>query len=457
MSTSKQRSTLKQSIPTHRATKQSTLVKAGLAVGAMACCAPASALDFEGYFRALAGSNSSKGGATCFQLSGTLAKYRLGNECEVYGEFTFSQAMAKADDGAVFSTVVMLSYYSPNASSSSDADLPQVYVQGAAIPELNGGTVWMGRKYYKRESISDTDFMYWSGRGFGGGIEDISVGGDLKFSYALLRKDNLVATTSGLLPATGALKDNGSNSATRHDFQLRGIPTNSNGSLELGMSVIVKDAKGNAETPADTLHSGYGATIQHRQVNINGDGVNKFAIQYGKGPGTGGSDASVGAIGNLTDDKHISRLRLVEGLYTQFTPRLGVELIGVYQKDKGFTAERTELGVAENKVWTSVGTHVVYGISRRFKLAMDLGHDTVRPDDGPTRRMTKFTIAPTLSSGPGMSARPDLRLFYTYAKWNDAARLAADNANPGSALSSTGAFGAASSGSMVGVQADVSF
>ncbi|MBP1202474.1 maltoporin [Duganella sp. 1411] len=436
---------------------QKTLFHTALTAGAMACCAPASALDYQGYFRALAGSNSSHGGASCFQLAGALAKYRLGNECEVYGEFWLGQEVTKADDGAVFNANIMLSYYSANASSKSEADLPQIYVQGDKIPELNNGSVWLGRKYYKREGLGANDFMYWSGRGFGGGVEDVMLGRDLKFSYALLRKDNLVATTSGLLPATGALADNGSNSATRHDFQLRGIPTNPGGSLELGLSFIVKDAKGNDKQSADTLHSGYGATIQHRQTGINGDGVNKFAIQYGTGPGTGGADQSVGAIGNLSDDKNISRMRVLEGLYTQFTPRLGAELVAIYQKDKGFTPERTVLGVAENKVWTSLGGHLVYGISRRFKIGMDLGVDAVRPDDGPTRRMTKFTIAPTISSGMGLNARPDLRLFYTYAKWNDAARLAADSAAPGSALSSTGAFGAAKSGSMIGVQADVCF
>ena len=441
-----------------RITPKSPLMQTALAAGVMACCLPAAALDYQGYFRALAGSNSSHGGASCFQLAGALAKYRLGNECEVYGEFWLGQQVGKvADDGAVFNANIMLSYYSPNASSKSDADLPQIYVQGDKIPELNGGSVWLGRKYYKREGLGANDFIYWSGRGFGGGVEDVPVVGDLKFSYALLRKDNLVATTSGLLPATGALADNGSNSATRHDFQLRGIPTNRGGALELGMSFIVKDAKGNAEQSAERLHSGYGVTVQHRQSGINGDGENKFALQYGKGPGTGGADQAIGAIGNLGDDKNISRLRVVEGLYTQFTPRWGAELVAIYQKDKGFTADRTVLGVAENKMWTSLGGRLVYGISRRFKIATDLGVDTIRPDDGPTRRMTKFTIAPTISSGPGLNARPDLRLFYTYAKWNDAARLAADSAAPGSALSSTGAFGVAKSGSMIGVQADVCF
>ncbi|MDB5959429.1 MAG: lamB [Massilia sp.] len=441
--------------------KSVTLVAGALAVGG-----PALALDYNGYFRGLAGSNSSKGGPTCFQMTGTLAKYRLGNECQVYGEFWMGQEVAKTDDGASFSGNIM--FYFNNANVSSEVDtvgLSQVYAQGDKIPEFNGASLWAGRKYYKREALGPNDFFYWNGQGFGGGMEDMRVGDNLKFSYAWLRRDKLIATTTGGggsraaigAPAVGALAENGSNSASRHDFQLRGIPTNPNGSLELGLSYIAKDAKGSDDYPERMLHSGYGVTVQHRQTGILGDGWNKLALQYGVGPGTGGNDAGIGSIGNLTDSKDIRRYRVVEGAYAQFTPRLGAELVAIYQKDTGYTAAQTVIGRAENKVWTSLGGHLVYGFTQHIKLGADLGFDTVKPENGATRRMTKLTIAPTISSGPRLSARPDLRLFYTYAKWNDAAREAADFANAGSALSSTGAFGRATSGSMVGIQVEAWF
>lgn len=435
-------------------TNNNTFLKQALvAAGVLACSHSALAFEYNGYFRGLAGTNSSKGGPTCFQLPGAMSKYRLGNECQVYGEFGLGQEVAKTDDGAVFNANIMFSFNNSNFSSDTDpVGLPQIFVQGDKIPELNGASAWMGRKYYKREALSPNDFFYWSGQGFGGGIEDMSVGGTMKFSYAWLRKDNLIATTTGGgLPATGALASNGSNSASRHDFQLRGIGTNPNGSLELGVSVIAKDSS----DPA--ANSGYGVTVQHRQTGINGDGWNKFAVQYGTGPGTGGTDSAIGAIGNLTHSKDVRRVRVLDGLYTQFTPRFGIELVGIYQKDSGLTAAQTVVGVTENKVWTSLGAHAVYGVTRHIKIGADLGFDTVKPDSGPTRHMTKFTIAPTISSGAGVNARPDLRLFYTYGKWNDAARAAADVSNAGSALSSTGAFGRATHGSMVGVQVETWF
>ncbi|WP_166879679.1 maltoporin [Massilia mucilaginosa] len=426
------------------------------AIGALS--PSAMALDYKGYFRALAGSNSDHGGAACFKLDGAMSKYRLGNECETYGEFEFNQDVLTTEDGTVFKGNIMLSLHNPNSTGGgTDVGLPQVYVEGEKLPELNGASAWMGRRYYNRESLGPNDFFYWSGQGFGGGIRDVPLGQHAKFSYAWLRKDNLIPTTTGQFPPAGALAENGSNSASRHDFQLRGVPVNRNGTLELGLSLIVKDAQGSNKVDKEQLHNGYGITLQHRQLGLPGDGWNKFALQYGVGPGTGGADSAIGAIGRLTDSRRVSRVRLVEGAYAQFTPRLGAELVAIYQKDKGFTAARTLVGSTENKTWTSLGAHVVYGLTRHIKLNADVGIDSVKPDTGPTRRLTKLTIAPTISAGPGLNARPDLRLFYTYARWNDAARAAASVASPGSALSSSGAFGNSNNGSTVGVQAEVWF
>lgn len=429
-----------------------------LAIGIATLGLPAAALDFQGYFRALTASNSARGGATCFKLDGAMSKYRLGNECETYGEFLFSQDVPVPGDSAVFRGVVMLSVYNPNSSGGgTDVGAPQIYAQGGPLEELNGGSVWLGRRYYRREGLGPNDFIYWSGRGFGGGVEDLPLGRGATFAYAWLRKDNVAPTFAGAAPATGALADNGSNSASRHDFQVRGLPVNRDGTLELGLSLIVKDAKDKAAPAGQGLHHGYGVTLQHRQRKLAGDGWNKLALQYGAGPGTGGADPAIGAIGDLAQGRRVKRLRLVEGAYAQFTPRLGAELVAVLQRDSGHTAAETRPGVSENKTWTSLGLHLVYGMTRHFKLAANLGLDRVRPQDGATRGMTTLTIAPTLSSGAGLNARPDLRLFYTYARWNDAARAAASSASPGSPLSATGAFGAARSGGMLGLQAEACF
>jgi maltoporin len=69
------------------------------------------------------------------------------------------------------------------------------------------------------------------------------------------------------------------------------------------------------------------------------------------------------------------------------------------------------------------------------------------------RSMTKFTIAGAISAGADAGSRPTIRVFYTRANWNEAARQAF--------LSQTGygpdmrvgqVFGDSLSGSSMGVQ-----
>ena len=80
-----------------------TLKRASFATSAVATAtlmlalAPtaSSAVEFGGYFRAGPGSTSKDAARACYGLSGPGLKYRLGNECDIYGEFTFTQAFKK--------------------------------------------------------------------------------------------------------------------------------------------------------------------------------------------------------------------------------------------------------------------------------------------------------------------------------------------------------------------------
>ena len=74
-----------------------------------------------------------------------------------------------------------------------------------------------------------------------------------------------------------------------------------------------------------------------------------------------------------------------------------------------------------------------------------------RPDGAGTQRLTKLTLAPTWSTGPGFWDRPELRLYVTRARWNDAA-----NAGAG-AGGLTGLGNGATSGTSWGVQLETWF
>jgi maltoporin len=102
------------------------------------------------------------------------------------------------------------------------------------------------------------------------------------------------------------------------------------------------------------------------------------------------------------------------------------------------------------QTWYSFGVRPSYAFTERFKLLVEAGHDQIDPEEGGTRKLTKFTVAPTLAlGGMGFMDRPEVRLYWTYAQWNRAAQL---SAAADTALSDSGAFGSQRHGSNFGVQ-----
>ncbi|MDD4881272.1 MAG: carbohydrate porin [Gallionellaceae bacterium] len=378
----------------------------------------ASALDFNGYIRASTGIDLEGGSQGCFRLPGAGAKYRLGNECEVYGELLFGQEIYQAEGGPLLTAHVMASLFTPGGienllEGNNSYRLPQVYFAAHQLPPLNGGQLWIGNRYYKREDVHINDFFYWNPSGIGMGVEDYGLG-DLKLSYAVFRKDSVDQT----------------HLAPRHDLQLRGIQVNSGGELQLGASYIAKTGA------ASTRHTGWALNVQHVQQEVLG-GSNKLALQYGVGPGVG-----LGSTGPLDNNSNVTRFRAVEQFYFKATPLLDGQVTAVYQHDSA---------PAGAQDWTSLGGRLAYALGGHWKLLTELGYDRVKPDGAATRNLTKLTIAPTWSSAAGLFGRPEVRLFYTWASWNDAAKLAAA---PGDTLSASGVYGGDNHGSTVGMQVE---
>lgn len=380
--------------------------------------AAAQALDFHGYARLGAGGSDGGGKQSCFQLAGAETKYRLGNECEQYAELELGQQLFQADNGSKLSVVGMASLYNRNGHSltfqgdNGNVRLPQAYAKWSDIPQLNGATLWAGRRYYKRHDVHIADFYFWNPSGTGFGLEDFKLGRELKLSYAFSRNDNWWQADQ----------------ANKHDLQLGGIAVNPGGELSLGLSYIQRAGQ------VAGANSGWSLSALHEQKGVLG-GRNLFSLQYGVGPGTG-----LGGTGSLVSDSGARRSRLVEALDWQATREFGGQLMLAWQHDA-----RPDGG----QTWWSAGARPVYAFGERFKLAAELGFDRVKAADGQVRTLSKFTIAPTLALDKAFWSRPELRFFYTYARWNRAAQQAAA---PGSTLAEGGAFGNALSGSTFGVQ-----
>ncbi|MNT43266.1 Maltoporin precursor [compost metagenome] len=161
-----------------------------------------------------------------------------------------------------------------------------------------------------------------------------------------------------------------------------------------------------------------------------------MALQYGKGSAANTGGFSLGA---SKDDKVV---RLTEQIMIQ--PK------GAWSGMGTFVYEDKETAGVSSK-WTSIGARPIYHFTDNYSLAVELGHDIVKPEGGESRNLTKLTFAPQLSAGNSFWSRPVLRAFYTYAKWNKAAQSAAAAET---ALSSTGVFGGKTNGSSVGFQVE---
>src|SRR5262249_23588851 len=140
------------------------------------------------------------------------------------------------------------------------------------IPWLGGGTVWLGTRYYKRESIYISDFVYWNPSGVGAGIEDIHLGRDLRLSYAAFAVDGEPASNGSSNPALPQQFDFG----LRNDIQLRGIRPFEGAEFQVGVQIIADYSNDfDMVTGKSNTRSGYGFTVQYVQKVLGGD--NKLA------------------------------------------------------------------------------------------------------------------------------------------------------------------------------------
>ncbi|MBC7662192.1 MAG: carbohydrate porin, partial [Caulobacter sp.] len=100
----------------------------------------------------------------------------------------------------------------------------------------------------------------------------------------------------------------------------------------------------------------------------------------------------------------------------------GGQAIAMYEHNKA----PDNSGQVSNNFWT-VGGRGSYGLTKNLKWLTEVGYSNLKPDGGKNENVTKVTVGPALSTGPDFWKRPELRLYATYAHYNDAA--ANDSAN----------------------------
>lgn len=370
--------------------------------------------DFHGYIRS--GAIWSEGQRTdCLQLPGAQTKYRLGNECETYGELSLAHSLQKEKGSPYLTGSAMLGFVTDLQDDWQDVThfWPETYLESGGWFKhaiLKDAKLWLGKRYYRRHDVHISDFYYWSNSGYGAGIGDLNIGAT-QLSYAYRRNR-----------FRDQLKVQG------HDLRWHDIATSANGKLTLGLDW--RSASKSITTLQDK--TGIQLHIQHLQQNISG-GYNKVILQYGEGIA-----ANLSA---LSEDISISAeatesYRIVEQLLLEPNKRWGTMFALVLERQKDLQR------------WYSLGIRPIYYLNKHHNLAMEFGLDRVEPDSGSTRTLNKITFAYQLSKQRGFWSRPVLRTFITFAHWNSAAQAA------GLANGINGVFAADTEGVNFGVQVE---
>ncbi len=380
-----------------------------VAVAASGMFAPALAVDFHGYARSGIGWTGSGGEQQCFQATGAQSKYRLGNECETYAELKLGQEVWKEGDKSFyFDTNVAYSVSQQNDWESTSPAFREANVQGKNLIEwLPGSTIWAGKRFYQRHDVHMIDFYYWDISGPGAGIENIDLG---------FGKLSLAATRSSESGGSGTFADRDQFGNRVYDnivpndvfdVRLAGLETNPGGTLELGVDYGHTNIPDDYSLQPGASKDGWMLTAEHTQSMLKG--FNKFVLQYatdsmtssGKGVPQGGSINNDGSMWRVLDHGAISLGDSWDLMY-----------VGMYQDIDRDNNNGTQ--------WWTVGVRPMYKWTPIMSTLMEIGYDNVKSQRTSDRNSQyKVTLAQQWQAGDSIWSRPAIRVFATYAKWDE--------------------------------------
>jgi maltoporin len=406
-----------------------TLRKLPLAVAVAAgiMSVQAMAVDFHGYARSGIGWTGSGGEQQCFQATGAQSKYRLGNECETYAEIKLGQEVWKEGDKSFyFDTNVAYSVAQQNDWEGTDPAFREANVQGKNLIEwLPGSTIWAGKRFYQRHDVHMIDFYYWDISGPGAGIENI----DLGFGKLSLAASRSQEAGGSYAFSSQNIYDRTKDTANDvFDVRLAQLATNPDGMLELGVDYGRANTTDDYSLADGASKDGWMFTAEHTQSMLKG--YNKFVVQYatdsmttqGKGLNQGSYGSSSFTITNPDGSKtnyannvinnNGSLVRILDHGAISLGDKWDLMYVGMYQN----LDMDNDLGTE----WYTVGIRPMYKWTPIMSTLMEVGYDNVKSQQtGDRNSQYKITLAQQWQAGDSIWSRPAIRVFATYAKWDE--------------------------------------
>jgi maltoporin len=389
-------------------------------------------IEFGGYARAGVGLNIRGGKEVCFNLPGADTHWRLGNECDYVIEPQFTSHLVNLADGSSWGVVVMPGLYRTWEASTMFNDVPtiwrQVYFFGENIPQLAGGRVWGGRRYYDRLHLDINDQFLEIHDSDGAGIEDMHVGPG-KLSVAFLMNPN--SESDSIPNGTGTLAT-ANYAPYKLNLRYTDIPTAPEGALQIWAGV---QAFSTSDDKKETV------TVPKPDTQF------KLGVYHTLNKVLGGSNL-VGARGDFS-----SNFLQVRGVVQQQMAfnngHTSFDVIGEFRTKR----QRTDSSMPwQTQNWASLGARVDTQIQGPFRFLLEAGIDHVSPPTGDALQLIKTTACFAINAGDVAGARPTVRLFFTEGFWNDGAKAAFASGAGGNRIAQV--YGDANSGGSFGLQAE---
>lgn len=386
-------------------------------------------LDITGYFRAGYGRADVGGPQQAFGIPG-VAKYRLGNEAENYGELAFAKtfyptgAFSGGKDrglnGPVARMTYRMSFYNPyedyGSATQTDFASPEVWGSLAnVIPHMPDAKIWAGNRYYRRHDIHINDFYFWDMSGGGAGIEDVALGrGKLALAWI---GDGSQSSLYGQQPVVDPLNLAGF-SKTNFDLRYYDWPF-WGGAGEVGL--IYASANSGVDSLGQQVADANGlalSLVRTDQGFLDPNSLHILSAQFGTGPAktfTSGFETFSDAAGTYIrpDSNDSWRFRATDQVVVKPLDNFSIGSALVYQYSD--FADH-----APPQDWVSGGVRPIWQINDVFSLALEGGVDWVSDSaTGHGGTLGKLTLAPQVALGSEFLSRPVLRAFLTYASWSD--------------------------------------
>ncbi|MND96918.1 Maltoporin precursor [compost metagenome] len=282
------------------------------------------------------------------------------------------------------------------------------------IDWLPGSTIWAGKRFYQRHDVHMIDFYYWDISGPGAGLENIDVGFG-KLPLAATRSSEAGGSSSF---ASNSIYDYTTRTANDvFDVRLAQMEINPGGTLELGADYGRANERDGYYLVDGASKDGWMFTAEHTQSMLKG--FNKFVLQYatdsmtsqGKGLSQG---SSIGTSDNINyamnNNGHLWRV-LDHGAIS-LGDSWDLMYVGMYQD--------INLDSNNGTKWWTVGVRPMFKWTPIMSTLLEVGYDNVKSQEtGDTNNQYKITLAQQWQAGDSIWSRPAIRVFATYAKWDE--------------------------------------